>query len=132
MTSRFALRERRASATIDREYAERTRILPRVAGTYMVGVGDNTRAELDVLGIVDLKPVVARIKDKAEYDAFRPELQGDVAHVSYDVGRFASVAEYPREKDHIVLLDRGNEKYQIVDVDPDGLGRILCRCVVAK
>lgn len=135
MPTPFERREARISASIDREHGERTRITPRAAGTYMAGTTDPGRPVLEnIIGIVDLKPVVARIKDRAEYDAFRSEVEGEVIHVTYATSRFASQASWPKAKDEIEAIDRATmpNRFQVVAVMPDGLGRILCMCVVAK
>jgi hypothetical protein len=133
MPTRFAAREARVSASIDREHGEITRVLPRAASAYLAGHADGTRAILDIIGIIDTKPVIGRIKDRAEYDAHRPEVSGDTIHVSYTKTRFTDPAQWPRKGDHIQAIERsGTPKYQVTDVDDDGIGRIVCKCVVAK
>lgn len=136
MPTRFEQREARVSASIDREHGELTRIVPRSSanGPYIAGGVDSARTIREVIGIVDVNPVIARIRDKSEYDEFRPELEGEVIHVSYATSRFAARADWPRKKDEIHAFERVSlpNKFQVVDVQPDGIGRFLCRCVVLK
>lgn len=130
MTTRFAAAETKVSAAIDGWHGEMTRVSPRAAGQFVAGGPDPSRSEADVIGIIDFNPLVARIKDRSEYDGFRPEVEGERVHVTYATSRFASPAAWPRAKDHIEALDRpGSPAFQVVTVEPDGLGRILCKCV---
>lgn len=134
MATRFESREARVSASIDREHAEPTRVSPRAAGVYLAGSSDAARLVREVLGIVDLKPVVARIKDRAEYDSFRAEIEGEVIHVSYATSRFPDQDAWPKAKDEIHAYERVTlpNRFQVVAVMPDGLGRIVCVCAVMK
>lgn len=136
MPTRFQDREARVSASIDREHGEPTLVVRRAAtnGPYLAGGADSSRADLQVVGIVDLDPQTVRIRDKGQYDAYRPEIDGEVAHVSYDVRLFASRALWPANGDEIRAVERVSlpNKFRVVDVQADGIGRILCRCVVAK
>lgn len=134
MPTAFERREALVSASIDREHAEPTRISHRAAGVYLAGSADPARPEREVLGIVDFKPVVARIKDRAEYDSFRAVVEGEVIHVSYDTSRFPNQDSWPKAKDEIHAYERTQlpNRFQVVGVMPDGLGRIVCICAVSK
>jgi hypothetical protein len=133
MTTPFAELEKIASDTIDDHMGEPTRIVRKVAGQYFSRSADGSRPPLEVVGIVDFNPVVARPKDQGQYDGYQPELSGDRIIVSYATTRFASRTDWPAKDDEIELLDpdRAGMKLRVTRPDPDGLGRLVCACVLA-
>jgi hypothetical protein len=133
MTSRFAGRERRISAAVDREYGERTRITPRRQGEFVSDVVDPARAVIDLVGIADFVSKAAFPKDTSRFDGAQPYVAADVTNVSYDAGLFGSPADYPKPGDLIELIDRYPVvKLAISVVEDDRLGRVVCRVLVAS
>ena len=127
MPTQFANVERLVSAAVDRVHGETTLISPRKSGEFTRGAADPDRQSQTVIGVIDLNPVTVRAREKSEYDGYRPELDGEKVHVSYTATRLASM---PRKGDQITAVDQpGQPKFQIVSVEDDGLGRVLCRCV---
>lgn len=133
MASRFANRERRVTAALDKEFAERTRINPRRRGEFISAAVDPDRAQKIVRGIVDFVPNVFLPKDTSRFDGFQPSLSADASHISYDEALFASKAEWPRAGDLIELIDRPDTPSFAVAAPPesDGIGRIVCRILVS-
>lgn len=133
MTTLFARMETAVSAAVDNVYGEPTRIVPRKMGEFVRGSSDPTRMERDVMGVIDFNPVTVRSKEMSEYDGYRPELDGEKVHVSYTASRLGSPVIPPAVGDYIVALDRpGTPRFQVVSVEADGIGRILCRCTPAE
>lgn len=131
MPTLFAQMETAVSSAVDHLHMERTRITPRVKGEFARGGQDSTRVVREVMGVIDFNPVTIRAREQSEYDGYRPELDGEKVHVSYTASRLGSAI--PRKDDLIEALDRpGVPKFQIVTAEPDGLGRVLCRCVPAS
>ncbi|TVR06634.1 MAG: hypothetical protein EA385_15050 [Salinarimonadaceae bacterium] len=130
MPTPFAQLESAASVVVDSLHAETTRLIPRVAGEFVAGGADASRVERDIQGIVDFNPEIARAKEKRQYDGHRPEVDGEKVHISYRVPALGLPATWPRAKDHIRAEDRpGKPVFQVVTVEPDGIGRLVCRCV---
>ncbi|RWC91654.1 MAG: hypothetical protein EOS72_03085 [Mesorhizobium sp.] len=133
MTTPFAELEKRVSAEIDAHYGEATRVVRKVAGQYFSRSADGGRANVDVIGVVDYNPVMARPKDQGQYDGFQPGVAGDRIHVSYTASRFTDRDAWPADGDEIWLLDpdRHGAKLRVTRSDPDELGRIVSVCVPA-
>ncbi len=131
MSSIFAALEEMVSEVIDDVYAERTNIVRQEAGTIFSSAASSTRQPIEMIGIVDFNPVLATPVDRGQYDGFQPTIAGTRVHVSYDISKFASVEDLPREKDIILFPDRaGGKEYRITrPPEHDGLGRIVCICV---
>lgn len=129
MASPFAALENLVSDSVDELYAERTRILPMAAGR-VSRVADGDRAIVDAMGVVDFNPVLAKAQDLGQYDGYQPTADADRIHVSYADTEFPAGT---RKDDEIELLEpeRGGQKLRITRVDPDGLGRFVCVCVIA-
>lgn len=125
----FADLERLVSAEVDAHMAEATRIDRKVAGQYFSRSADDGRGAVEVVGVVDFNPVMARPKDLGQYDGYQPELAADKIHISYADDLFASRADWPVPGDEIILLARANRRLRVTRVDPDELGRIVCVCV---
>lgn len=131
----FSELEKLVSGAIDTTMGERTRILRRKKGEYFSGSEDSSRPPLDIVGVVDYNPVVAKVQVKGQYDGFQPSITSGKAHVSYDIHAFTSPAQYPREHDEIVAYmpaPIGTLYLRVTRVDPDYLGRILCVCEETK
>ncbi|RWM29408.1 hypothetical protein [Mesorhizobium sp.] len=131
MTTPFAELEKQVSAEIDAHHGELTRVVRKASGQYFSRVADGGRANVDIIGVLDFNPVMARPKDQGQYDGFQPGVAGDRIHVSYTASRFADRAAWPADGDEIWLLDpvRLGAKLRVTRTDPDGLGRIVCICV---
>lgn len=131
MPTLFAQMETAVSAAVDHLHMERTRLVPRAPGEFIRGGQDPTRVVREVMGVIDFNPVTIRAREQSEYDGYRPELDGEKVHVSYTASRLGAFT--PRKDDLIEALDRpGVPKFQIITAEPDGLGRVLCRCVPAS
>lgn len=131
MTTLFARMETAVSAAVDAVHGERTRIVPRGRGEFVRGGQDPSRVVREIMGVIDFNPITIRAREQSEYDGYRPELDGEKVHVSYTASRLGS--DIPRKDDMIEALDRpGAPKFQIITAEPDGLGRVLCRCVPAS
>ncbi len=127
----FADLETLVSAEVDALMAEATRIERKVAGQYFARSADAERPPLEVAGVVDYNPVIARPKDMGQYDGYQPSLAGDRIHVSYTAALFPSRGLWPADGDEIHLLDpkRNGVRLRVTRTDPDELGRIVCICV---
>lgn len=124
---RFMDRIARVDRAIDAEHGETIRVVPRVPGEYMAGGSDPSRPVVNVIGILDLKPAVAKLKDRGRYDGFQPEVEGEAAHVSFQSSVFASRQMWPRSGDHIEV-PRLQLRLIIAVVEFDGMSRIICKC----
>lgn len=133
MTTPFADLEKLVSVEVDALMGELTRVVRKVSGQYFSRSADGGRADIDVIGVVDYNPIMARPKDQGQYDGFQPGLAADKIHVSYTDSRFASRDAWPVDGDEIWLLDptRSGVKLRVTRSDPDELGRIVCICVPA-
>lgn len=127
MPSLFAELETRVSAEVDRVYAERTSIRPRVKTQHFGSVADADKQQIEVLGVVDFNPVVAQPRDLGQYDGFQPKLTGDRIIVSYTATLFTPET-MPKDGYEIVLVERNDKVLSISRVEPDGLGRVVCVC----
>ncbi|TIS37509.1 hypothetical protein [Mesorhizobium sp.] len=133
MSTPFADLETLVSAEVDALMGEPTRVVRKVPGQYFSRSADGSRADVDVIGVVDYNPVMARPKDQGQYDGFQPGVAGDRIHVSYTDSRFADRAAWPADGDEIWLLDpaRLGVKLRVTRADADELGRVVCICVPA-
>ena len=129
MPTLFAQMETAVSAAVDHLHMERTRLVPRASGEFVRGGQDPSRPVREVMGVIDFNPATIRAREQSEYDGYRPELDGEKVHVSYTLSRLGAPAVLPSKGDLIEALDRpGVPVFQIVVVEADGLGRVLCRC----
>ncbi len=134
MPSLFAELEALASSAVDTVMGELTRIDPQGKGDVFAGSADGTRPVIDdIVGIVDLSPIVVTAQDEGTYDGFQPQLAGDRIHVSYAESSFPNAAAWPKKGDFIIAKERsGMPKYRLTrDPDRDGIGRFICVCVPA-
>mgnify|MGYP000232176079 CR=1 FL=1 len=132
MSSRFAARERRISAAIDGEYGERTRIVPRRRGEFVSASTDPDRPPRIVSGIASFIPKDVHPKDISRRDGMQPYIAADNSDVSYDIALFPAAADYPRQGDVIELMDRVPPMALTISaVDPDNLGRLVCKVMVS-
>lgn len=131
MTTPFANLEKKLSSSIDRMYAENTRIIRKTKGEIFSSVADGSRPPVDVVGVIDINPMTIVAQDQGQYDGFQPSFAANRIHVSYKYGVFADKDEWPRQDDRIVALDRtGTPTYRVTrDAEDDGIGRVLCICV---
>lgn len=129
MFSRFAQRERRITAAIDKEYGERTRILPKRRGEFLSAASDPARPARVLHGIADFMAAVAMPKDTSRFDGMQPMIAAEVSHVSYDDALFNGPSDWPKAGDTIELLDRPQVITLVVAGEPsrDGLGRVVCK-----
>jgi hypothetical protein len=129
--SEFSDLERLVTAEIDGHFGEQTLVTPRASGRYFVGAPDNSRAAIEVTGIVDFDPVAIMSQDRSRYDGLRPVISGERIHVSYDAALFTDWL--PKTGDEIELLARADTPtLKISRVEHDGLGRLLCYCAPAE
>ncbi|HSI42120.1 MAG TPA: hypothetical protein VLA00_16370 [Xanthobacteraceae bacterium] len=122
---RFANYERLASRAVDRVFGEAVRVDPQAGGRFTRGSLDPDRASFSAVAAVDFNPVIVTTRRHEEASA---ELTGDRAHASFGA---PSLPVQLRPGDRIVLLERDELALIIRVVEPDGLGRVLCRCVPA-
>jgi hypothetical protein len=133
MTTPFAELEALVSAEVDALMAEPTLIEPKVSGQYFSRSADGTMPSIETVGVVDFNPTTPRPKDQGQYDGYQPGLTGDRIIVSYSDLVFSGREFIPKEGYEIELLDpsRNGTRLRITRVDPDGLGRLVCVCVLA-
>lgn len=133
MPSRFAARERRITAAIDREFAERTRITPRRRGEFITLSVDAERPVMIVVGIADFVPKAILPKDTSRFDGMQPMLGADASNISYDEDKLGTPASWPKTGDEIELIDRVPVlRFTVAaDAESDGLGRIVCRILAS-
>lgn len=122
---KFAGYERLASRAVDRLYGELVRVDPQADGRFTRGAGDPDRASFTAVAIIDLNPDVATARQN---DGASASLAGDRVHISL---ASPSLPVELRKGDRIVAVERGERTFIITTVEPDGLGRVLCRCVPA-
>ncbi|WP_378952078.1 hypothetical protein [Mesorhizobium sp. ANAO-SY3R2] len=134
MISEFADLEKLVSEAVDDVMGEPTRIVRKVKGEFLSRSADGSRAPLDVDGVVDFNPVLAKPMDMGQYDGYQPTTAADRIHVSYSEQVFADgKSAWPKDQDEIHLLapERAGQALRVTRVDPDGLGRLVCVCVPA-
>jgi len=127
----FSELEKLVSDAVDTTMGEPTRILRRKKGEFFAGSEDTSLPPLDIVGVFDFSPVVATVQDKSQYDGFQPSIAAGKVHVSYDIHRFSSPAQHPRQNDEIIATlpaPIGAVRLRITRVDPDYLGRLICVC----
>lgn len=125
----FSALEKRVSAEVDRIYSEPTLILWQEAGKYLAGVENATKMSVDAVGVIDFNPVALVAADRGQYDAFQPVVEGHRIHISYALSNFSSQDQVPTQNCIIIATERkGQPKFKVNRVDPDGIGRIICVC----
>lgn len=123
---KFAGIERLVSRAVDNLYGELVRVDPRADGPFVrSGTGDPDRASFTTTAVIDFDPVVATVRRSEGTSA---AIAGESVHVSFAA---SSLPVDLRLGDHLVALDRGERTFVINVVEPDGLGRVLCRCTEA-
>jgi len=133
MSSRFATLERRISGSVDRMYGERVRLSPRKRGEFVSQSVDPARPVRIVVAVVDFMPVAALPKDTSRFDGMQPMVAADSSIVSFDEAVFEPKADWPKQGDAIETLDRAeNVTMSVAAVEPDGLGRVLCKVMVSS
>jgi len=129
VTQRFASYERRLSEAVDRMYGERLRVVPQSVGEFM-NVDDPDRSPYETFGPVDFNPVVATPKAIGKNDGDSVQVSGERIHISLHEQRLPAGAKFPVQGDVIVLLDReGEPRVRVGNREPDGIGRVILRCV---
>ena len=135
MSTEFADLEDLVSEAIDGLHGEAVRVIGKSKSEHLGRGNDPDRVPLDVIGIVDINPVMAQPADKGQYDGFQVNIGAERIHVSIDEDAFAGEWE-PKIGDTIELLEQTTlkdgvpttKKLTIKDPQPDGLGRIVCVC----
>jgi hypothetical protein len=127
MPSRFAGLETKMSASVDYMYGEALTLEPRAGGEYAT-TADPDRDGFEFVGVVDFKPHLGA-QGGSKMNNFVP-VAGDELHVSIKLAALpADRASWPKQGDTIILTERPDEpNLKISIVEPDGLGRLVCRC----
>lgn len=130
MAQQFAAYEEIVSEYVDDLYGENIRVEPRADGDLLKGVADPARPVLTIVAVVDYNPIVVRSRDPGRYGADTPDLSGEKLHVSIADSRLPYKL---KAGDRIVALDRpGQPMFAVAIVEPDGLGRSVCKCKLGK
>lgn len=123
----FAEFETLVSGEVDRFFGDEVTLFPRRRGE-VSSVADPDRAQITVVGVVDFNPLTVLPKGKEQYDAFQPNLAGEKVHVSFDENAFPAGGR-PKQGDRMVaVLKSGTVTLEVVSVEPDETGRLLCPC----
>lgn len=117
----FTKLEALASRAVDRTFGERVRVETRADGRFVRQSADPERPAFETIAVIDLSPAVATVAASAAHPS---SLSVDAVHVSFATSALSST---PRQGDRIVALERGHI-FSISTVEPDGMGRVLCRC----
>lgn len=118
----FAKLEALASGAVDRQFGERVHVVPRSAGPFVGGGPDPDRVAFEATAIVDLTPVLTSTERSG---AAATSLSVDAIHVSFAT---SALVFTPHKGDRIVALERAERAFAISTIEPDGVGRVLCRC----
>lgn len=118
----FAKFEALASRAVDREFGERVRVEPRTNSRFVGANVDPDRAAFDTTAVVDLTPVIATTERGAAHPT---SISTSAVHISF---ASSALPLTPRQGDRIVALERDDRAFVISVVEPDGMGRVLCRC----
>ena len=130
MAQRFAEYEEIVSEHVDDLFGEEIRIEPRADGDLLKGVADPARPVATIIAVVDYNPIVVRSRDPGRYGADTPDLSGEKLHVSIADSRLPYKL---KAGDRIVAIDRPDQPtFAVAIVEPDGLGRTVCRCKLGK
>lgn len=133
MPSRFSVFEKRLSRSVDHTYSETTRIVPMARGKLSTSA-DPDRQPYEIVGIVDLSPMVVGARASSRYVADSGSVTADKIHVSYSEQLLpVNRALWPRKDDEIECDDRPDPIRLKVEVaEPDGLGRMIVKCTRMK
>lgn len=124
---RFARFEALASCAVDREFGERVRVEPqRKSGEFSHGGPDPDRTAFEATAVVDLTPALLTTERTAAHPTTVPS---ETVHVSFAT---SALPILPRQGDIIVALERDGRTFLVAVTEPDGMGRVLCRCRGAK
>jgi hypothetical protein len=138
MPSRFAEQFRGKQHLLDEAFGETLRLIPWLGGELSAGGPDPSRAERDLVGIVD---------DDAGHDKERLEHQradGDsvglgefgfdqivgAVFVDFPLSAYASEADWPRPGDRIERLgEAGEPRFEVVARKSDHVSRLIVQMV---
>lgn len=128
----FARLEQRASASVDRLMAERIRVEPQAGNGVRIGP-DPDRAAYETVAVLDIKPVIANARSSTRYNGSDAKIDTNQVQVSAKVGSLPAKALWPAQGDHLRFLDRdGAPLVKVVNVDDDGIGRVVFHCIWVK
>lgn len=128
--SDFETKWRGRMGKLDRQFGERILILPQSAGSYVAGGGDPDRPPFEVVGVLDLPPTIARSEGRGARNGSRADIVVEAITVDFAEAAFANRAAWPKKGDVLRALDRtGNPEFEVVAVEPSGLGRVAFKVV---
>ncbi|WP_342361401.1 hypothetical protein [Terrarubrum flagellatum] len=124
--------ERKVSSAVERVWGEDIRVRPVVVGRFIAREAGALAKPYIIKGAIDLHPQIVRARSTGRIDGDMPDMSVDAAHVVF---RYAALGDgrklTPSKGDKLETaspLRKPCLKFEVVDVQDDGGGQVVCVC----